>query len=249
MTNITTGLGALDLLAAEEQGGSENSFTKLGSGDRKTVKVLSYGDLMAVQTYSIFKKVNTFTPEVPPTLSKRGFPIENLTPFDKAYKYFKDQSEDFNDEMSKAAADFRIKPRFAVGFYDLDAKECIVIDFSKNQTRDIMAVIQKNEHKLGKKAFELEKTGSGTTTKVTLSPLDLEDLTPEQEAAFAAAPEKFDNSKFEGLYFVQNEEQMVESLRVAGFNVTLIGYPAVAEKGETESVGAIEADVDPTSQF
>lgn len=249
MADITTGLGALDLLASDDQGGNENSFTKLGSGDSKTVKVLSYGDLMAVHTYSIFKKVNTFKPEVPPTLSKRGFPVDNLTPFDKAYKYYKDQSEDFNDEMSKAAANYRIKPRFAVGFYDLDAKEFIVVDFSKNQTRDIMAVIQKNEHKLGKKAFELEKTGSGTSTKVTLTPLDLEDLTPEQEAAFEGAPEKFDNSKFEGLYFEQDEEQMVESLRVAGFDVTLIGYPAVAEKTETESVGAVAEDVDPTTEF
>lgn len=249
MVSVTTGLDALNML--NDNGGNgehKNKFTSFKSGDKRIVKVINYGDFIGVQTYSIFKKVNTFVPEQMPKLSANGFPVDNYTPFDKAWKYHKDQSTDFQDEHSKAASQFRIKPRFAIGFYDLDTKECIVIDFSKAQAKDIIGVITKNEKKLGKKAFELEKSGTGTATKITLTPLDEEDLTVDQAAAFEAAPKEFDKSLFDNLYFVQNEEQMVESLRTAGFNTSLIGYDMVTT-GAPQPATTAEVTDDPTAQF
>lgn len=242
--NVTSGLDALNLLNEVETAAHENKFSKLGSGEKRTVKVLNFGDFIGVQTYSIFKKVNTFVPEVAPKLSAKGFPVDALTPFDKAWQYWQDKSEKFGDEASQEAGQFRIKPRFAIGFYDLDAKECIVIDFSKNQARDIISIIQRNEKKLGKKAFELEKSGTGTSTKVVLTPLDLEDLSAEQETAFNKAPASFDKSLFENLYFVQNEEQMVESLKATGFDVSLIGL-----EGGTPVAETVNAEEDPTANF
>ncbi|UBH21926.1 hypothetical protein LAU42_09125 [Macrococcus armenti] len=245
MVNVTSGLDALNLLNDVESAAHENKFSKLGSGQTRTVKVLNWGDFIGVQTYSIFKQVNTFVPEVAPKLSAKGFPVDNLTPFDKAWQYWQDKSEKFGDEASQEATKYRIKPRFAVGFYDLDEKTCIVIDFSKNQAKDVLGIIQKNEKKLTKKAFELEKSGTGTSTKVVLSPLDLDDLTPEQETAFNEAPKEFDKTLFENLYFVQNEEQMVESLKGAGFDVSLIGL----EGGTPVTADAETQEDDPTANF
>lgn len=249
MTTNFTGLDALNLLNASEATESHsNKFSSLKSGDTRTVKIINFGDFIGVQTYSIFKKVNTFVPKNPPTLSAKGFPIDNLTPFDKAWKFYQEQSQKFGDEMAKEASQYRIKPRFAIGFYDLDSKECIVIDFSKQQAKDVISIIQKNEKKLGKKAFELEKTGSGTSTKVLLSPLDLEDLTDSQAEAFENAPTEFNKALFENLYFEMSEEKMVEALQDIKFDVTKIGYTASAPATSNDDL-SYDLDSDPTLAF
>lgn len=250
MTNITSGLDALNLLQDDQQG-AQNEFTSLKSGDTKTVKILDFGDFIGVPTYSIFKVVNTFTPEKLAKLSANGYPVEDLTPFDKAWKYHKDQSEEFGDHHSTEASKYRLKPRFAIGFYDLDAEEEIVIDFSKNQAKAILAVVQKQHEagRLGKRAFELEKSGSGTSTVVSITPTPLDDLTDSQQKAFEGAPKEFDKSKFEGLYFVMNEEQQIQSLTQAGFDVSLIGLAPKAQDEVTAEANPFENAVDPTQGF
>lgn len=225
MANVTSGLDALDILNNEGETGSNNKFTPLKSGDSKIVKVINLGDMVTVPTYSIFKKVNTFVPEKPAQLSAKDYPQKDFTPFDKAWKYHNDLKEEFGDYHSQRAGDFRVKRRFAMGFYDLDEEEMIVIDFSRNQAKILNDVIYKNQAKLGRKAFELEKSGSGTSTTVSLNVLDVEepDLTEKQIKAFKNAPKEFDSEKYEGLFFVRNEEQMIEALEDADFDVTLIG--------------------------
>lgn len=243
--NITSGLDALNMLNDEQQG-QQNEFTSLKSGDSKKVRIINFGDFVGVHTYSIFKVVNTFTPKNLAKLSANGYPVEDLTPFDLAWKYHKDQSEEFGDHHSTEASKYRLKPRFAFGFYDLDAKELIVVDFSKKQAQALISVIKKQEDKLDKRAFDLEKSGTGTGTTVSLTPEPLDDLTDAQQKAFDEAPEAFDKSKFEGLYFEQDEEQMIESLKLAGFDVSLIGYDN-APKQEEEN--PFEDAEDPTQQF
>ncbi|MDF1511646.1 hypothetical protein PZE06_26580, partial [Robertmurraya sp. DFI.2.37] len=132
-----------------------------------------------------------------------GFPVENLTPWDKAWKYHKDLSEDFSDHHGQEAGKYRAKQRFAMGFFDLTSGEPIIVDVSKAQAQAIHAVIKKFEKKLGKVAFELSKSGSGTTTTVSLTPvIDMDDeLTPEQRANFDKAPDVFDMSLFDGLLY------------------------------------------------
>lgn len=244
----TTGLDAMALLnGGTEGGGHTNKFTSFKSGDTRIVKVINFGDFIAAQTYSVFKRVNTFSPEVPPKLSAGGYPTADLTPFDKAWKYHKDLSKSMGDEHSIEAGKYRIKPRFAIGFYDLETKENIVIDFSKTQAKDIVGVIKKFENRLGKKAFELEKTGTGTNTKLSFTPLDLEDLTEAQLDAFENSPKSFDKTLFENLYFVQNEQQMIESLQSVGFDPKLIGYEQFT--AEAAPVEDVADEDDPTNQF
>ena len=247
MSNIISGLDALNLL---EGGGHENKFTYLKSGYRFNVKVRGMEDFIGVLSYGIFeKKINTFIPEKNPTLNKAGYPISDLTPFDKAWQYHMDQSTASKDEESKKAGAYRVKPRFAIAFYDLDKEEDIVIDFSQNQASQILGAIKRNELKLGKKAFELAKDGAQQNTVVSLTPLDLEepDLTAKQIEAFKNAPEELDRSIFEDLYYTRNEAEMVDALKTAGFDPTLIGY------GDSEASKAVEENPfetsDPTNNF
>lgn len=252
MTNITSGLDALDMLKDEQQA-QGNEFTSLKSGDTKKVKILNFGDFIGVHSYSIFKVVNTFVPEKLAKLSNNGYPVENLSVFDKAWKFHKDKSEEFGDHHSTEASKYRLKPRFAFGFYDLDTKEMIVIDFSKTQAQGLIKVINKqNEQgRLGKRAFELEKSGTGTSTTVSLTPEPLDDLTDEQAKAFEEAPEEFDKALFEGLYYVMDEEQQKESLKLAGFNLADIGEESTEEAQPTVQAdeNPFEGAEDPTQEF
>lgn len=230
LTNYTTGTDALDALNATDDGGSKAEFTSFKSGSTFHVKVLGTANLISFYSYGIYKQINSFVAANPSKKSAKGYPIDNLTPFDKAWKYHKDLSQDFNDHHGQEAGKYRAKQRFAMGFFDLTTGEPIIIDVSKNQAQAIHAIIKKNEKRLDKFAFELSKQGSSTSTTVSLSPvMDFdEDLTPEQKANFAKAPAAFDMSLFDGLLFEVDEAEQVKLLTQAGFDVSLIGYSAQA---------------------
>lgn len=249
MTNVISGLDALSFLE-DKQETSSNSFTSLKSGDSRKVKVIGFPDFNAVASYGIFKQTNTFIPENPSKLSDNGYPIADLTPWDLAWRYHKDLSKEFGDHHSTEASKYRVKIRYAIGFYDLDEKEFIVIDFTLNQAKKIIgAIVKQNEAgRLGKRAFELTKTGTGTSTEVGLDVELLDDLTPEQAKAFEEAPAEFDKSLFDGLYYVMNEEQQIESLTQAGFDVSLIGLTP-KQGGNTAEESPFVAAEDPTQNF
>src|SRR5699024_3065657 len=99
------------------------------------------------------------------------------------------------------------------------------------------------------KAFELAKDGAQQNTVVSLTPLDLEepDLTPKQIEAFKNAPEELDRSIFEDLYYTRNEAEMVDALKTAGFDPTLIGY---GDSDASNAVGESPTEKeDPTDNF
>src|SRR5699024_8013826 len=112
-------------------------------------------DLMSFDSYGIYKKVNSFVAENPSKKSKAGNPVDNLTPWDKAWKYYADKSEQFGDEASTEAYKYKPKQRFAMGFFDLDSGEEIVIDVSKKQAQALHGAIMKNEKRIDTFAFEL----------------------------------------------------------------------------------------------
>ena len=240
MTNqYKNGADALAALTATNEGGGNNAeFAKFSSGSKYIVKVVDKAAVQMAYSYGIFKQVNSFVAKEPSIKTANGFPTEKLTPWDKAYRYHKDLSKDFTDEHGQEAGKYRAKQRFAMAFYDLDAGEYIIIDVSKKQAQALAAVIGKNEAKLGKKAFELEKVGSGTSTSVMLSPLDLDDLMNKQRANFEKAPAEFDHNVFNGIWYEQDEAQQVELLKQAGFPVEVIGYDATS----TQNTPAGEAD-------
>lgn len=213
-------------------------FSPFKSGTTYVVKVLGTADLITFYSYGIYKKVNSFVAKNPSKKSKKGYPIENLTPWDKAWKYHTDKSKSFNDHHSKEAQKYRAKQRFAMGFYDLSKGKPIIVDLSKNQAQAIYSVIQKYKDRLDQFAFELSKTGSGTNTTVslTLIPL-LDDLTEEQRKNFENAPDEFDMSLFDGILYEMDEDEQIEKLHEVGFDVTLIGYEPPSAKKEDEDSG------------
>ena len=250
--NIASGLDALNMLNNDGEGAKhENKFTPFKAGESKTVKILSTQDVVAAYTYSIYRKVPTFVPEEMPKLSKKGYPVENLTPWDKASQYHYDLSEAQRDHHSQEGYKYAIKPRYAFGFYDLDEEELIIIDFSKKQAKSLHEAIMRQEKKIGKKAFTLEKTNPAvkSDTQVILTPEDLEDLTDKQQEAFDKAPEEFDKEMFEDLFYVQDEQQMVESLHSVGFDVTKIGFEAPTSEEAQPAQTAEVNEEDPTENF
>lgn len=238
MTQFQAGADALNALnSSNEGGGSGIEFSPFKSGTTYVVKVLGNADLIQFWAYGIFKQVNTFVAKNPSKKTPNGFPVENLTPWDKAYLYHKNKSKDFTDKHGQEASKYRPKQRFAMGFFDLTAGEPIIIDVSKNQAQAIYSTIKKYEKKLDRLAFELSKEGTGTNTTVSLTPvLDLdEDLTEQQRANFDKAPEKFDMSLFDGLLYEADEDEQIELLSQAGFDVKLIGYELPKKENEDES--------------
>ena len=235
LTQYQAGADALNSLNQTDEGGSKAEFASFKSGTTYHVKVLGTADLISFYSYGIYKQVNSFVAKNPSKKSAKGYPIENLTPWDLAWKYHKDLSDDFSDSHGQEAAKYRAKQRFALGFFDLESGEPIIIDLSKNQAQAVHGAIKKYEKRLGRIAFELSKEGSGTATAVSLTPvLDMEeDLTDKQRANFDKAPETFDMSLFDGLLYEADEDEQIENLIKAGFDVRLIGLEAPAnDSGE-----------------
>ncbi|MBL4957341.1 hypothetical protein I5F15_10940 [Bacillus velezensis] len=236
MSKFEKGAAALNALNSTNEGGSGNAteFTSFTSGTSFKVRVLGTADLIRFYSYGIYKKVNSFVAENPSTMNEKGFPVGNYTPWDLAWKYYQDlkkEAENKGDNHAEErykeeASKYRVKERYALGFIDLTTGDPIIIDLSKKQAQTIYAVILKYEKKLGKVAFELEKTGSGTATTVSLTPIiDMEDdLTEKERENFAKyADKEFDMSLFDGLLFEADEKTQIENLVAAGFDISLIG--------------------------
>jgi len=240
MTKFQSGADALDALnSTNDGGGNKAEFSSFKSGSTYKVKVLGTSDLISFFSYGIYKTVNSFVAKNPSKKSAAGYPVENLTPWDRAYKYHKDLSQDFNDHHGQEAGKYRAKQRFAMGFFDLEAGEPIIIDVSKNQAQAIHGAIKKYEKKLGKLAFELSKEGSGTNTSVSLTPiLDMdEDLSDKERENFKKAPDSFDMSLFDGILYEADDAEQIELLTKAGFDVSLIGLDKPAGDAEQTKGG------------
>src|SRR5690625_6367003 len=182
MTKYQAGADALNALnQTDEGGGSSAEFASFKSGTTYTVKALGTADLITFYSYGIYKQVNSFVAKNPSKKSAKGFPVENLTPFDLAWKYHADKSEEFGDKDSQEAYKYRPRQRFALGFIDLDTGEPIIVDLSKNQAQAVHGVIKRVEKRLDQFAFELTKQGQGTSTSVNLSIIPtIDDLTDVQ---------------------------------------------------------------------
>ncbi|AZU61028.1 hypothetical protein [Neobacillus mesonae] len=235
MSQFQSGADALNALnATNEGGGNKAEFASFKTGTSYKVRVLGTADLIRFYSYGIFKKVNSFVAKNPSVKNPKGFPVENLTPWDLAWKHYQDLkfkaadagNADKEKEYGELAYQFKAKERYALGFIDLATGDHIIIDLSKKQAQAVHAVIKKNEKKLGKVAFELSKTGSGQQTTVMLSLLfDLdEDLTDKERENFAKYEGKaFDMALFDGLLYEADEKEQVENLVAAGFDISLIG--------------------------
>ena len=261
MSQFKFGMEAIEETNAANGGGkANNDFAKLPSDTTLKVKLVGASYLMRYYGYGVFKRVNTFIAAKPSDRDDRGFVKENHTAWDLASKYYYDQAfaltKDKSDSEAKDIRDSKAykalssegykyagKPRFAIGFIDLEVGKEIVLDFTAKQFNDVLKpALIKYESKKDKVAFEISKSGSGTNTVISLSPvIDMEDdLTDKEQANFEKFKEKeFDIKKFDGLLFEADDKTMTENLVAAGFDITLIGLSIGAK---TEDVTPIDDD-------
>jgi hypothetical protein len=269
MSNIQKGAEALGALNATNEGGAggeDIKFTSFKSGTSIKVAVPSASALIRFYSYGAYKsvlngaKVNTFVAKNPSVKNAKGFPVENLTAWDQAFKYYQDLkfaardkgNAEEEEKLGNLAYQFKPKERYAFAFYDLSEKgKPMFIDISKNQAQVIHGVIKKFEKKLGKVAFELSKQGSGKNTTVSLTPFidHDEDLNDKEREAFAnvTGGEEFDMSLFDGLLYEADEKEQLNNLAVAGFDLALIGADETEGK-PAEEIGE-PTELDPTTEF
>lgn len=227
MTQFLVGDQADELQAASESDSTAKSakFSSFKSGTTYLVKLIGLKDYFQFYSYGIYQQVDSFVAEKPSKKTAKGFPIEDLTPWDKAFRYHKDLSQDWTDAQSQEAQKYKPKSRFAMAFYDITSGEVIAVDVSAKQYSGIKSAIEKYAKKKDKIAFELSKTGDGRGTVVSLSPvLDMdEDLTEVQRANFDKAPAEIDIAQFFSAVFVADEAEQIKRLTQAGFDLALIG--------------------------
>jgi hypothetical protein len=227
---------AADTALSTEGGSGKNNakFSSFKSGTTYTVKVIGLKDYFQFFNYGIFNQVDSFCAENPSVKTPKGFPVENLTPWDKAFRYYKDLSKDWTDEMSQKAQAFKPKSRIAQAFYDLTTGEIIAIDLSNKQHSAIKSTMEKYAKKIDKMVFEVSKIGESTSTVVSMSPvIDIEDdLTEQQRANLAKAPKEIDITHFFTAPYIADEKEQVELLVKAGFDISLIGLKQGASSEE-----------------
>lgn len=262
MSQFKKGAAALGTLTTDNSSGPSSEFAKFKSGTTLKVRAKGTEDIMQYFGYGVYKRVNTFVAKNPPERNDRGYVTGNPTPWDKASAYYYDKakaaeeagaSEDEIKRLRVEGYKFSGKERYAIGFHDLERGEDIVVDFTRDQAKDVHATIAKYAKKLDKIAFELSKTGASTDTKVTLMPIiDMdEDLTDKERANFdKSIGQPFNEKLFDGLLFEADEKQQIENLVAAGFDISLIGYtigsaPAVGgdDSGDVTPIGDDPIDI------
>lgn len=248
MTNIKSGLDALNSLQQDNtETNTSMEFTRIKSGESVIVKVPGLCVISAFVYNSFNKNINSFIAENPSDKSDRGFPTKNLTPFDKAWKHFKDQSDDWQDEMAGEAYEYLAKERFTFGFFDLATGGKIAVEFTKNQARVIVDSVKKYEKRLGQFAFELSKQGKGRDTTVSLSIIPmLEDLTEAQQKQFAELPEELATTVLNDIHYKMSDDEQLETLIRVGFDVKLIGLEAPKQGEDAAQGGTADNPVDNT---
>jgi hypothetical protein len=99
-------------------------------------------------------------------------------------------------------------------------------------------------NRLDRKAFELSKSGSSTSTTVSLLPIDEEDLSDAELKNFeVTAGKAFPEELYEKVLFVKSEADQINDLKAFGFDVSKLGI-----NSDEDEVTPIEQE-DPTAGF
>lgn len=240
MAKYVGGEDALNALETDSNG-TDMEFYTLRSGGSVNVRVLGLRDMIRFRSYGIYKQISSFVAENPSVYSDKDYPKSDFTVWDKAFNHlselaFEEKNKDVQKKIREESRKYLGKDRYALGFIDLSTGAPIIIDFSKKQAKAIHSVFKEvaAKGKLDKKAFKLSKSGSGTDTVVTASTLDLDDLSEAEAKNYDDHNGKeFDMSLFEGLLYTADENEQIELLDKAGFDVTLIGYAKPSAAGDT----------------
>lgn len=248
MSQFKFGMDAIEETNASGGGNSGGGeFAKLPSGGSLKVKLTGLDNIMRYFGYGVYKRVNTFIAKDPSDRNEKGYVTSNPTAWDKASQYYYDQASALlkgkDDDEAKAikdTADYKAlssegfkysgKARYAVGLIDIEVGKEIVLDFTKKQFNEVIKpALVKYDGKKDKIAFDIAKSGSGTSTLISVSPVidmdDEADISAKERANFDKfVGKEFNKANFDGLLFEADEKTQVENLVAAGFDISLIGY-------------------------
>lgn len=259
------GTAAVESATAEKDAGT-SLHVPFPSGATLKVRIKSAEDSAEYYAHSYFGKVSTFVPKVPADRNAKGYVTGNASVWDRAadllYADAKalDSAGDSKgaEDKRKEAYLLKSKPRYLVGFGNVETGEDGFVDLTPKQAKGVFAAIAKYAKKLDKIAFELTKSGSSTDTTVTLSPiLDMdEDLTEEERKNFDKCGEKpFDFVAFEGFLFEADEAEQTRNLVIAGFDIARLGLSigaassgASASSTQPSANTPSDADVPPATE-
>jgi hypothetical protein len=226
--------------AKTEKVDTSKVFKKFKAGASFKVRFTSTEDLAGYLANSVFGVFNTTPTEKPdkPTLYDRA--SEVLLQEANAAK--KAGNDDLSSELWKQAKALEAKPRFLLGFINLDDGLPVVVDLTETQGGDVAKDLAVNAKKLDRFAFAISKEGKGTDTKVKIRLLDPEDdsdLNETQRKHFTAtAGAAFNHDLFDHCLAPINEQEQIAGLIKFGFDVSKIGVNI--------SVGSAQNDADAT---
>ncbi len=176
----------------------KNAFYRMKSGDSHKVRILSTQDFVSYNAHSSFAhKVYTQTCSAGQgecalcQASKSG--VEG---FDVLYS----------------------RQRFLFVFADLATGDLRCLDVSKNQAKKLISDIQEYAEEIGEMAFNLKKTGDGTNTAYSLSPVLK--MKGDEPAQFEAVGElDVTDAYLSTVLAPRTLEIQVKTLKEAGFPV------------------------------
>jgi hypothetical protein len=233
--SVFTKRGAAAVESAQaEKDTKVSAHVAFPSGTTIKIRIKSKDDSAEYYAYGVYGKVNTFVPSQSTERNAKGYVTANPSVWDRAAdslyadaKVAKDAGDEAKAEKIRNEAYLlKGKPRYLVGFGNIETGEDGFVDLTPKQAAGVFATITKYEKKLEKLAFELTKSGKSTDTVVTLSPiLDMdEDLTEAERKNFAKTGETpFDFENFEGFLFEADEEEQTKNLVIAGFDIGRLG--------------------------
>lgn len=234
---VKKGAAAVASATKEEQDFSKAIFS-LKSGSSVKVRIPSKEEVAEVMMVSVYKTFHS-TPSTPGDL----YGQLSSALYDAAKN---ETDEKKAEELREKARLIKKKPRYLFGFYNLADGQPIIIDLSKKQAQVIFAATAKFEKKLDSKAFEISKSGSGTSTTITIMPLDEEDLTADEAKHFEETKGKtIDDAIYENCLYVKDKDEQLKDLQAFANNYDInladYGIEVGADTGDDEAT-PIEVD-------
>lgn len=219
---------------------NQDVLKPFNSGSTYKVRLLSDSDYVEYYAASAYKIFDT-TPVLPDNLYRKAADLL----YKDADKYEKAGDDKKAEAARNQAYQLKPKPRYLFGFINLDDGQPMIIDMTKNQAKAVISSIDKFAKRIDKLAFEISKTGSGTSTVVSLTPvLDMEeDLTDKQRENFEKpAVDAIPDELFESVLKTKNLEEQAEDLKAFGFDVSRLGISLTKDSSDDEQHQDIDED-------
>lgn len=215
------GKAAFESMNAEEKDYSK-VLVPLKSGTTYKVRVPSTEDYVEWFAHSVYGKFFT-TPCTKPSGKADLYDQAVDLLYQDAREAQKAGDEAKAKELRDQAYSLKAKPRYLFGFFNLEDGAEIIVDLTRAQARAVVAAIEEYAQQINQFAFKLTKTGSGTTTQVSLSPI-ISGLSEAERKHFeVTAGKAFDESLYGKVLKINSEEEQIEDLRKFGFDVSRLG--------------------------